>query len=151
MAVIFFASTDFGAANHTSRIIEPLVRWAKPDATPEQIDLVHFLVRKTGHLTEYAILGLLSLRAFRKASPSLASQLLRPAAFALLLSFCYAASDEFHQSFVSDRTACFSDVLIDSSGALLSLAAAVTLLRYRARRTEETSSLASPAADAMPQ
>src|SRR5258708_34005949 len=63
MGFIFAMSSDLGSAEHTSRIIEPLVLWLKPDASPEQFELVHFLVRKCGHLSEYALLAFLILRA----------------------------------------------------------------------------------------
>ena len=39
----------------------------------------------------------------------------------LLLVFLYAASDEFHQSFVPTRTPLFSDVLIDTAGGAIGL------------------------------
>jgi VanZ family protein len=35
--------------------------------------------------------------------------------------FAYAASDEFHQIFVPNRTALVSDVLIDTSGGVAGL------------------------------
>ncbi len=44
------------------------------------------------------------------------------AAIALLACIAYAASDEFHQKFVKDRTPLVSDVCIDTAGALIGLA-----------------------------
>lgn len=38
---------------------------------------------------------------------------------AIVISFLYACTDEFHQIFVAGRTGCFSDVLIDTCGAFL--------------------------------
>ena len=117
MGVIFIMSTDLGSSVHTSRIIEPLLRWLNPQISPEAIGRVHFLVRKTGHFTEYAVLALLVLRAFRKSTPEFwSTRVWRAAVCALLVTAAYAATDEFHQVFVPGRTASPGDVLIDSSG-----------------------------------
>jgi VanZ family protein len=43
-----------------------------------------------------------------------------------LIAIAYAASDEFHQTFVEGRHGAVTDVLIDSAGVLI----AVALLRY---------------------
>lgn len=146
MGVIFLASTDLGAANQTSRVIEPLVHWIKPDATADQVDLVHFLVRKTAHLTEYAALGLLLLRALRLSFPRFQQNLRAAAATALALAACYAATDELHQSFVADRTACLQDVAIDTAGACTSIAAATAVLVFRRKRSFAAAGPASAAA-----
>ena len=39
----------------------------------------------------------------------------------LLISFIYACSDEIHQLFIPGRSGQFTDVLIDTSGALIML------------------------------
>lgn len=75
-------------------------------------------VKKSGHLVEYAILAGLVWRALRHTS-----QVRNRAVFAFILTVVYAASDEFHQSFVPGRTSRVTDVLIDSAGTLLCLIA----------------------------
>jgi len=50
-----------------------------------------------------------------------------------LLSFLYACSDEFHQTFVPGRAGQFKDVLIDTAGALIGLIV-VTLIRMVVRK-----------------
>jgi VanZ family protein len=123
MGFIFAMSTDLGSAQHTSRIIEPLILWIKPDATREQIGHVQFLVRKAAHLTEYAVLALLVLRAIRLSGRRAQTPWSwQRACIVLLIAAAYAATDEWHQSFVPSRTADIADVLIDSSGALAGLA-----------------------------
>lgn len=123
MGFIFVMSTDAGSANQTSRVIEPLLRWVKPDISIDAIALVHLLVRKCGHLSEYAVLALLVLRALmHPASLRSCSWSWRAAGVAWLMASAYALSDEFHQAFVATRTASPGDVLIDSAGALLGLA-----------------------------
>ena len=125
MGVIFIMSTDLGSGAHTSRLIEPLVRWIRPDTTPEEFERVHFLVRKSGHLAEYAVLTLLLLLTLKHSlpRPATTAKWSWPAAgLVLVTAAAYAATDEWHQSFVPGRTATLRDVLIDSGGALLALA-----------------------------
>jgi len=69
------------------------------------------VLRKGAHVTEYAILALVLLRAVGREAPALA------------LGVLYAASDELHQSFVRGRHASPVDVAIDSVGLLLGLLA----------------------------
>ena len=119
MALIFIGSTDILSAEHTSRIIGPLLRWLRPGISPMTIAKIHVLVRKAGHVSEYAVLAALFYRA-------VANTLLQGRAFAsavLVLIACatYAASDEFHQSFIPSRTASVRDVAIDFCGALLAV------------------------------
>ena len=87
-----------------------------------QVDRLHYYFRKTCHLSEYAIFGLLLWRAIRQPKKG-ASQPWRwdQAGLALTLVFLYAASDEFHQVFVPTRTAHVTDVLIDTSGGAIGL------------------------------
>ena len=119
MAFIWFASTgEFSAAN-TSRIIRPLLLWLFPDISPSELARAHFLVRKTAHFAEYAVLAFLAARALAASS----KRALRRGWFfiALLLVIAYALLDEYHQSFVATRTASIYDSLIDISGGLTAL------------------------------
>jgi VanZ family protein len=80
--------------------------------------------RKVVHASEYALLCFLWWRALRtKLDPVTA---LAPA---WAIAALYAASDEYHQSFVSGRHATWVDVAIDSMGA-----AVFALLVLRAQR-----------------
>ena len=119
MAVIFIASTSLGSSEHTSRMFEPLLRWVKPDITAETTSFIHFLIRKTGHLSEYAVLGILIMRAVRRAVPQFTEAWARRALLiAWVGSTAYASTDELHQVFVDGRTPALGDVAIDSCGAL---------------------------------
>src|SRR6516225_8921231 len=64
LGLIFIGSTDLLSAEHTSRVIGPILRWFNPDIPAETIARVQFFVRKTAHLSEYAILGMLLWRRF---------------------------------------------------------------------------------------
>jgi VanZ family protein len=122
MAVVFVMSTDFGSSDHSSRILVPLLRWFDPAVTQATIERAHFLVRKAGHVTEYAILALLVLRALRILSSNPPARWSWPlAALALAIAAAYGATDEIHQLFVPSRGPSLHDVMIDSSGAALGL------------------------------
>jgi VanZ family protein len=69
------------------------------------------VLRKGAHLTEYAILGALLLRAFGHELP------------AFLAGVAYAATDELHQHFVAGRHASPIDVGIDAVGVAIGLLA----------------------------
>jgi VanZ family protein len=62
------------------------------------------VLRKIAHLTEYAILGALLVRAVGRPWP------------ALVAGALYSVSDEFHQHFVRGRHAAWYDVVIDTVG-----------------------------------
>ena len=105
-----------------------------------------FLVQKTAHFTEYAILGglfFLNLRSWLKSNTTLVKiskpqttktvakkitlDLIKYSLFmSILFSFLYACTDEIHQIFVPGRSAQFRDVLIDTLGA--SFGAIITYL-----------------------
>jgi VanZ family protein len=118
MLLIFAGSTDALSAEQTSRFLVPFLRWLDPDISFATLAAIQVVVRKMGHLTEYAILAALLWRALR----DLALKLWEPAAIALFIAGSYAALDEFHQSFVPSRTAALGDVLIDLCGALVAVA-----------------------------
>ncbi len=132
MAVIFTASSDKHSYQHSSRIIEPLLRWLFPHLSEAQIHAVHELFRKCAHVAEYAVLALVLWRAVRrpvKSDPRPWNW--REARLTLLLVMFYAATDEFHQIFVPTRTAQVSDVLIDTSGGAAGLLALWLFGRWR--------------------
>ena len=131
MAVIFFASTGKFSASNTVLLIQPFLRWLFPQISDERIALLHFLVRKAGHFTEYAILGLLAVRAFVASSHLSLRRHWSLAAFILVA--VYALTDEYHQSFVPTRTASIYDSFIDIAGGLTALALAM----WRNRRSPE--------------
>jgi VanZ family protein len=113
---ISFASSDEFSAANTSRIIGPFILWLLPKTTTDTLELVHFLTRKAGHFTEYAILAYLAARAFR-TSPRVGLRR-RWVLVSLILITTYAFVDEYHQSFVPSRTASIFDSMIDITGGL---------------------------------
>lgn len=128
MAFIFIGSTDLMSAAHTSRFIGPFLRWFAPDIADTTIASVQLIVRKCGHLTEYAVLAALLFRAFR--------QHLEGAFWpAFLVAALYAGLDEFHQSFVATRTGSPWDTATDCAGAFVGVALCA-FVRNRKSRIE---------------
>lgn len=78
---------------------------------------IEHTVRKAAHMTEYAILSIL-IYVWLGLWPQ---PRWRKSLKALCIAIPYAASDEFHQLFVSGRAGRINDVLIDSAGAVLGL------------------------------
>jgi VanZ family protein len=75
-----------------------------------------FLIVKGWHATEYAILTVIGAKVIRRRHEHLGMAAVWISfAFAVL----FAASDEWHQTFVPDRDGCLRDVLIDTGGALV--------------------------------
>jgi len=87
----------------------------------DHIGSIHLFIRKCGHLMEYAILALLLWRALHLSKNNLPDWSWPKVGGTLLIVFLYAATDEFHQSFVPTRTAHVSDVFIDTAGGALGL------------------------------
>lgn len=73
-----------------------------------------FVLRKVAHLTEYAVLSWLVVRALAGTTSWPTPRIL---CTALAFSVLYAISDEWHQSFVPGRTGSVVDVGIDALGA----------------------------------
>ena len=119
MAVMFGLSTDMFAAEHTGSVLWYVLSELAPRVTYEHYTLLHFLTRKAAHLTEYAILGCLLLRAFR-ADAAVAWHW-RWATFSVLLVAIYAGLDEYHQTYTQYRTGSVSDSMLDMSGGLIAL------------------------------
>jgi VanZ family protein len=113
---ISFASTAEFSAVNTSTVLRPLVLWFLPTISEAKLAAVHFILRKLGHFTEYAILAYLARRAFISSS----YRSLRRYWFqwSLGLVVAYALLDEFHQSFVPSRTASIYDSAIDVAGGI---------------------------------
>ncbi len=81
------------------------------------LSLLHPFVRKAAHAAEYAVLAVLLVRWLDTWLGKNARTLLTALAIAIL----YAAADEIHQLFVSERAGQLTDVAIDSLGAALGL------------------------------
>ena len=84
-----------------------------PSTSLPNFNAADFIVKKSAHMLGYALLALSYLRAFDGD--------MRKWKLIWLLAILYAASDEFHQSFVPGRGPSVMDVGIDAIGAGLGL------------------------------
>ena len=126
---IFWGSTDALSAQRTSRFLTPFLRWLVPGIQDESIATLRMVIRKGGHVTEFAVLA--ALVGWAGQGTRMDNGGRRLFAGAWLLATAYAATDEWHQSFYPSRQAQGTDVLIDSCGALIGAGAAVAWTRRR--------------------
>jgi VanZ family protein len=129
MAFIFWMSTETFSSEYTLSLLEIVIRSLVPEISTQGLNLIHTVIRKAGHVVEYFILGLLLFRSFRGGSIS--SWNWRWPFFAAIVVVLWAASDEFHQSFVSTRTASVVDVGMDTAGGIFAQFVGVLWHRYR--------------------
>jgi VanZ family protein len=129
--VISGFSTGAFTSENTSQFIIPILRFFLPHASAETLELLHHLIRKCAHLTEYFILSMLILRGIRAGRKGM---YLRWALVTILMVAGYAALDEYHQSFVPGRTAAVGDVLIDTTGGAIALIVASLFAHFGKNR-----------------
>jgi VanZ family protein len=110
VTILFILSTSYFSAINTAYIIEPIIRWFLPSAPSTTVSVLHALVRKAAHFTNYGILFWLLIRGPMCGRPYTA----------LMLCVCYAFLDEGHQIFAAGRGPSLYDVALDSTGALFS-------------------------------
>lgn len=130
--VVLGLGSGIGSMNETSRIIRPLLEFLFPSASPETLTIYHGYIRKLAHLTEYAVLAFLAVRALSAS----AIVKLRENRFAIaaLLVLAVASLDEFHQSFEASRTSTPWDVVLDMIGG----SATATFLYFLDRRKNKS-------------
>lgn len=114
--MIMVESTEWLGADNTSGPLRMIWQAIFGHVSEPQWQIIHHYIRKSGHFLGYGFIGLAWLRAWWMTLPK--SHFLPDAMLALLGTALIAASDEFHQSFLPNRTASPWDVLIDCSGAI---------------------------------
>lgn len=113
MIFIFIMSHTVGtvSSQQSNFIADIITQYLKIDYS-----LLTFIIRKTAHMSEYAVLLLLLYFGITKIYTHKYSLLI-----SLFITFIYACSDEIHQLFIPGRSGQFTDVMIDTSGALIML------------------------------
>jgi len=122
LLIIAFESTPLMGADHTSGPLRWLMEIFHGPFTTRQWWYWHLVVRKTGQVVGYGILSVLMFRAVWMTFRINAGVVLRELMthfLAIAGTFLVASLDEFHQTFLPNRTGLFSDVLIDTGGALV--------------------------------
>ena len=142
MGFIFFMSAQTGdeSASMSSPVADFVIKIFVPDyedKTPiEQEDIKHtveLIIRKGAHFTEYAILGFLVYLVVQMYVLKTKARFL----ISWLFSTLYAASDEFHQSFVGGRGPQVKDVCIDSAGAFVGVLLSVVFILILIKRANK--------------
>ena len=103
-------------------------------------ETIHHMIRKTGHFMAYGFFSLVCFRSFWLVLRCVATELhrrLQAHGLAILVTFIVASADEIHQTFLPNRDGSFSDVMLDTSGAVaLGLMLFLVMLAVR-HRTEK--------------
>jgi VanZ family protein len=133
MIVIAIESTQYLSMAYTGRILYPVLHFLL-GLDPVRFAVWHYYIRKTGHFVGYFILSLLLFRAWRATLSSPSYWALRWAGIALLMSAFVASMDEWHQSYLPSRTGSVSDVILDSTAALIAQIAIFLFLGARRSR-----------------
>lgn len=129
MALIFYLSSQPADKSDqlSTGITETIIRAIGKviPGTETAAGRLNHIVRKNAHFISYMILGILTVNALRQTGAG------RTGSFAWTMVICvlYASSDEIHQLFVPGRAGMVTDVLIDSSGALMG-SGIMTYLRW---------------------
>ena len=82
------------------------------------IEAVQFPIRKAAHMTEYFLLAIaISFPLYVYGG----IKGVRIPVISAVIAIAFAATDEFHQTFVPGRYGCVLDVLIDAAGSIIGL------------------------------
>jgi VanZ family protein len=124
LCVIAAESTNTMSAKNTSSWLRPIVQRIFGVMQDASWETFHHVMRKTGHFVGYGLVCLTFLRAwlhtlYKRGRPTLLAWRLEACMLAILSTAIVASLDEFHQTFLPDRTGTPLDVLLDSTGALV--------------------------------
>lgn len=150
MAMIFFFSSQTGDQSGSTSAF--LSRWVAEHfvlgyhtlapGTQEMLrNTVDFIIRKSGHFLEYALLGTVLLLHIRQIQRRVAVRC--PWLWAWAIGTLYAMSDEIHQSFIPERSPSAADVLLDSFGVLAGIIVLFCMWRWHRNLRKKTGALGS--------
>ena len=135
ISVIAIESTKYFGSDHTSRPLRWLFEHFFGSVADSTWGQIHHLIRKCGHFIGYGFVALTWLRAWWMSLPR--AGFFKDALLAILGTAVVAVSDEFHQSFLPNRTSTPWDVLIDCSGAIVMQLLVFLFLRITARSWQQ--------------
>jgi len=137
IAVILVESTEMFGADRTSGPLRLLFESIFGPVSEARWADVHHLIRKSGHFFWYGFIGLAWLRAWWMTLPR--SRFIHDAFLALLGTAMVASFDEWHQTFLPNRTGSPWDVLLDCCGAItLQLVVYVYMRTFKPKRLFRT-------------
>lgn len=133
MAVIFvFSATPAEESDKQSKGIIYIIAEKIENKSAEQIeniDSLNHLIRKFAHGSVYFVLCMLIMNLILQIKDK--NYKFTYVLVAILISFLYACTDEFHQVFVDGRAGRFTDILIDTLGATLGVTLYVLIFKRR--------------------
>jgi VanZ family protein len=116
VGIIMMESTEFFGSDNTSRPLRMLFEAIFGPVADARWEVLHHFIRKSGHFLGYGLIGLAWLRAWWLTLPH--SRFIHDAFLALLGTALVASADEWHQTFLPNRTGSPWDVLLDCCGAI---------------------------------
>ena len=117
IAIIVIESTEWFGTDHTSGPLRHIFEFLFGHVSNARWEVIHHVIRKTGHFLGYGFIGLAWLRAWWFTLPH--SRFIHDAFLALLGTALVASCDEWHQTFLPNRTGTPWDVVLDCSGAIV--------------------------------
>jgi VanZ family protein len=115
IAVIVLESTVWFGSDHTSHPLRMIFEALFGRVTDARWTTIHHYIRKSGHFIGYGLIGLAWLRAWWMTLPR--SRFLTDAALAFFGTALVASCDEWHQTYLPNRTGTPWDVALDCCGA----------------------------------
>ncbi|MEG0823004.1 MAG: VanZ family protein [Erysipelotrichaceae bacterium] len=97
------------------------------------LEVLHIFVRKLAHFSEYALLGILIFIVIKLYTNNLAILTFGSISY----SFIVACIDELIQTQVPGRSGCFTDVMIDVSGATIFILISVIVVLEKRRKEKK--------------
>ena len=146
MGLIFFFSSQTGpesdelgggAVSFLQKLFFPDWAGLSEEEFLSHMGNLTYLVRKTAHFTEFMVLGGLFSGIVATLPLKWVLRFLAAASSGIL----YACSDEFHQSFVSERSMSAFDVCIDGAGVVTGVLAVlgIAAMVYASKRERNAS------------
>lgn len=141
MSLIFsFSSADgITSSSMSNRLIIRITEKIKHKKLTEEekeyiLERFDPFVRKTAHFIEYFILSILVFITLLDFNLSNKRLLI----YTMLICILYAASDEIHQLFVSERAGRILDVLIDSIGSFIAVNICLFIHKLKYKKLNKT-------------
>ncbi|MGA7340501.1 MAG: VanZ family protein [Terracidiphilus sp.] len=129
IALVAIESTAFFGADRTSPPLRHIWEWLFGPISEGRWHYIHLAIRKSGHFLGFGFVGLTWLRAWWITLPR--APFLRVEMLAFLGTALVACGDEYHQSFLPNRTSSPRDVLLDCIGALVTMSVVYLIIRQK--------------------
>jgi VanZ family protein len=129
ICLVAIESTPYFGSDRTSGPLRHIWESLFGPVSDRAWHIIHVLIRKSGHFTGFGLVGLTWLRAWWMTLPR--APFLRVEILAMIGTAIVASADEYHQSFLPNRTSSPRDVLLDCIGALVMMWVAHLILKLK--------------------